>query len=151
MRLSNVYGPVPHQERSVQVVLNKIIRDAIQGEINVYGNGKFFRDFVFITDVINAFLMAGTKMEEISGSHYLIGSGNKLRFIDYIKLIEDKVALKTGKRPIIKYPSPPVEISEFDKRNFVADTSAFKNDANWSPRISIEEGINQTIDYFLEI
>ena len=149
LRLSNVYGPTPRYGSALQVVLNKMIYDALQGKIEIYGDGVFYRDFVFIEDVIHALLIAGEKINKISGSFYLIGSGRKILFVECVKLIAKRVLLKTSEEPKLAKLSPLVAFSEFDKRNFVADTSNFCSLTDWGPQISLEKGIDLTIDYFL--
>ena len=149
LRLSNVYGPTPRSTSAVQVVLNRIIRNALKGKVTIYGDGTFIRDYVFIEDVINAFLSAGSKMETVSGNHYLIGCGKGHQLVDAVNLIADRVVLKTGQQPILEHIPPPMGLSPFDKRNVVADTSCFCSATGWEPRVSLEEGIDRTIDYFL--
>ena len=148
LRLSNVYGPVPEPDIGTRVVLNRIIREAVKrGRLTLYKNYSCVRDYVFVDDVITAFLVAGTSKTVTNGQHFIIGSGVSHRIMDAVNLVADRVALRTGYRPAVTLDSTvPIEAVEW--RNFVADTSRFHVATSWSPQVSLLEGIDRTIDYF---
>ncbi|MEX2270513.1 MAG: NAD-dependent epimerase/dehydratase family protein, partial [Vicinamibacterales bacterium] len=59
LRLANVYGPGGHGRRRDRDVLNRMIKTAIAGgPLTVFGTGEYVRDYVFVEDVVDAFLMA---------------------------------------------------------------------------------------------
>ena len=150
LRLSNVYGPGPSSSRADRGVLNQMVRKALRGEtLTVYGEGAFVRDYVFIDDVVRAFLVAGSKMDVLSGNYYVIGSGTGTRFMDAVNLVADRVARRTGDRPSVAHITPPHAQLAIEKRNFVADTARFSEATGWTPQVSLVEGIDRTIDYFL--
>ena len=76
LRLANVYGPTAHQPVMTRVVINKVIAKAIQGEALItYVNRRCVRDYVFLKDVVIAFLLAGAYCGTNKRPIYVIGSG----------------------------------------------------------------------------
>ena len=149
LRLSNVYGPVPDHNIAARVVLNRIIRKAVRGgPLTLYKNHSCVRDYVFVDDVITAFLAAGTIKGGGNGQHFVIGSGVGHRIAEAVNLVADRVALRTGHRLAVELDATvPIEAVEW--RDFVADTSRFQAVSGWSPQVSLLDGIDRTVDYFL--
>ena len=150
LRLANVYGPVLNMQASIKVVLNRIICRALKGEkLFLYRNSACIRDYVWIEDVVAAFHAAVCMGNEYAtGQHYLIGSGSGYQISDVMTMIADKVTQHTGQKTTIeKDTNETLEAIEW--RNFVADTSKFKEVAGWKASVSLDEGIDRTIDYFL--
>ena len=150
LRLANVYGPATDHEVARRVVLNKIMTKAIRGEtLSLFQNHGCIRDYAYIDDVVAAFLLAGIKEEVFTGQHYVIGSGEGWPIEDVVNLIADRAAMKTGCRPNVEMNvEEPLETVEW--RNFVADSSSFKTATGWSHSTSLIEGIDRTIDFFID-
>lgn len=150
LRLPNVYGPGPSSSSADRGLLNQMIRRALKGEtLTVYGEGLPVRDYVFIDDVARAFLAAGSKIDALSGRYYVIGSGTGTRLVDAVNLVRDRVELRTGRSPKVVHVQPPTPQLAIEERNFVADTRQFTSAAGWSPRVSLADGIDRTIEFFL--
>lgn len=147
LRLANVYGPAINQEITKRAILNYVIDKTLkQGELKLFSNRKRIRDFIYIDDVVDAFLTAGTV--NTKGNTYLIGSGEGKKLSEIFKIISQKVQ-KTTKKNVKILIDDSVDVSEIEKRNFVANYSKFKNKTRWSPKITLSEGIEKTINYFL--
>jgi len=150
LRLANVYGPVLNMQASIKVVLNRIIYRALKGEkLFLYRNSACTRDYVWIDDVVAAFHAAVCLgNEHATGRQYLIGCGSGYQISDVMTMIVDKVKQHTGQITTIeKDTNETLEAIEW--RNFVADTSSFQEVTGWKTSISLDEGIDRTIDYFL--
>jgi len=151
LRLANVYGPGPKSSSADRGVLNLMIRKALAGEtLTVYGTGEHLRDYVFVEDVAEAFLAAGANIEATNGRHFVIGSGKGHTIAQAIRMAADRVALKTGRRAPVTHIEPPGPQSPIEARNFVADSTRFKQATGWRPRVSLAEGMDRTIACFLE-
>jgi UDP-glucose 4-epimerase len=150
LRLANVYGPVCNMQASVRVVLNRIIGRALQGEkIFLYRNSDCIRDYVWVDDVVAAFHAAVFLGNEYAtGQQYLIGSGSGYQILDVMTMIAEKVRQHTGQKTTIEKDTNET-LEKIEWRNFVADTSNFKKVTGWESSISLDEGIDRTIDYFL--
>ena len=150
LRLANVYGPGPRSSSADRGVLNGMIRKAISGEtLTVYGAGSYMRDYVYVEDVARAFLEAAAKIGSVNGQHFVIGSGQGYTIAEAINLVAERVALKTGKRVRVIHVDPPKSLSAIERRNFIADASRFTVATGWQPRMSLVDGIDQTIAVYL--
>lgn len=150
LRLANVYGPVSNIRVSTRVALNRIIYRALKGEkLLLYSNSTCIRDYVWIDDVVDAFFAgACLRNEYATGQYYLIGSGNGYQISDVLRMIADKVAQHTGKKPPIEEDTKEI-LEAIEWRNFVADSSRFTEATGWKASISLDDGLERTIDYFL--
>jgi len=149
LRLANVYGPGPRSSSADRGILNMMIRKAIQGEtLTVYGNGNYSRDYIYIEDVVRAFL-AAAGIECVNGQHFVIGSGQGSTVAQAINLVADRVEKKTGQRAPVVHVDPPASLSPIEERNFVADSTRFTQATGWKASVSLIEGIDRTVDYFL--
>lgn len=139
-RITNAFGPREQYLTPTKNALNYLIYQAYVGkDVTIYNNGKFFRDIIFVTDVISA-LQAIIKNGK-SGNLYWISSGNKTWFYEIAQWLEELTNCK------IKYVDPPSYTNKVDVGNFVVDNSKLKS-LDWNLKISVKEGIKQTLDYF---
>jgi len=149
LRLPNVYGPGPKSSSSDRGIINLMIRKAIAGEsLTVYGKGGEIRDYIFIDDVINAFLSAAEYIEKTAGQHFVIGSGQGHTIMEAIHLVAERVALKIGKKVAVEHIVPPFPQSIIEERNFIANFTRFQSLTGWKAKWSLIDGINKTIDSF---
>jgi dTDP-glucose 4,6-dehydratase len=115
----------------------------------VYGNGENIRDWVFIDDHIKAIDMIFH--EGCLGETYLIGGGNKWRNIDLVKLLVEIVDRQLGRK---KNASLNL-ISFVDDRQghdyrYAIDFSKVKYELGWQPCEEFEQGIEKTVNWYLE-
>jgi len=136
MRLANVYGPRqdPHGEAGVVAIFGKAM---IAGEpIRIFGDGTDERDYVYVSDVVDAFLAAG---ERGGPTAYNIGSGKGTSTGDMARLL----ARLTGYR---KDPTmAPARAG--DIRKIRLDVSKAGRELGWSPKVGLEEGLARTVKY----
>ena len=149
LRLANVYGPTARRPVMTRVVINKVIAKAIQGEALItYVNRGCVRDYVFLKDAVQAFLLAGVYCGSNKSPFYVIGSGESQTIADVWNVIADRVRLHTGNNVPIRFDSS-VKIEPMELRNFVADNSRFKDATGWRPRTGLIQGIDTTVRAFL--
>ena len=138
-RITNSYGP---REQTIpnKNAVNFMIHQAYKGKkVQVYNKGEFFRDLIFVDDVIsgiNTILKKGK-----SGELYWISSGKKIWFKKFANILE-KIS-----NCDIEFPKTPKYTKKVDVGNFVVDNSKLKK-LGWTPKISIENGIEKTIKFF---
>jgi len=150
LRIANLYGPGPASTSSDRGVLNKMVQMAINGEdLTIYGEGNFVRDYIFIDDMVAAFLFAGADIEKLNGENFVIGSGDGTVFKNMVESIQEQVQKKTGRQIHINTSETPKNFSPIEYRNFVADSSAFKAATGWKADVNLDEGIGRTIDFFV--
>jgi dTDP-glucose 4,6-dehydratase len=136
VRIFNTYGPRMRM-RDGRVVPN-FITQALKGEpITVYGQGRQTRSFQYIDD-----LVAGIcKLLEVE--HHLpvnMGNPHELTVLEFANKI---IELTGSKSPIVYKPLP-----EDDPQVRQPDISKAKKILGWEPRVSLEEGLEKTIEYF---
>jgi len=135
-RYFTVYGPFGRPDMSIFRFIKKID----YGEpITVYGDGKQKRDFTFVEDIAEATVsslnLEGYKI-------FNLGNDNPVELIYVINLIEKLL----GKKAQIQWqPRHPADIYAT-----WADIQEAKNFIGWSPKVSIEEGIEKTVHWFRE-
>ena len=138
-RITNSYGP-REQIISTKNAVNFLIYEASnRKEISIYNKGKFFRDFIYIDDVvsgINVILKKGK-----SGELYWISSGKKTWFYEFANILEKNTNCK------VVYPKTPTYTKKVDVGNFIVNNVKLRK-LGWSPKISINVGIKKTLDYF---
>ena len=149
LRLANVYGPGPKPKNSDRGVLNQMIRKALAGDpLTIYGTGKFIRDYIFIDDVIDAFLSVPMNSSQMNGRHFIIGSGVGNSVAQAINLVADRVRKKKGASVLVKHVPAPKNLSPIENRNFIADCDEFKKVTGWEPKYSLEKGIDLTLEKY---
>lgn len=149
LRLANVYGPGPASGSADRGILNLMMRRALAGEaLTVYGPGDYLRDYVHVDDVARAFLLAAAHGDAVSGRHFVIGTGEGTRLVDAIGLVAERAERLTGTRAAVRHVDEPTDLSPIERRQFVADSSAFTAATGWRPRFRLREGIDDTLAFF---
>ena len=139
-RITNAFGPREQYLTPTKNALNYLIYQAYNGkDVTIYHNGQFFRDIIFVTDIISALQTVMEKGK--SGNLYWISSYKKTWFYEIAQWLEELTNCK------IKYVDPPSYTSKVDVGNFVVDNSKLKS-LGWDLKISVKDGIKQTLDYF---
>lgn len=150
LRLANVFGPGPKSSSAERGMLNMMIRKALRGEaLTIYGDGNYIRDYIYVEDAARAFLDAAAAAEHLNGQYFVIGSGRGHTVAQAIHLVAERVERKTGRRAQVMHVPPPASLSLIETRNFVADPARFIQATGWQANITLIEGIDRTIDYFL--
>jgi dTDP-glucose 4,6-dehydratase len=139
-RIFNTYGPRmrPHDGR----VISNFIVQALQGQpLTVYGKGEQTRSFCYVDDEIEG-LTRLLNLPESEDMHSPVNIGNPYE-VTVIEIAEKIIALTKSKSAIEFLPLP-----EDDPKVRRPDITRAKQLLNWSPQISLEEGLRRTIDYF---
>jgi nucleoside-diphosphate-sugar epimerase len=150
LRLANVYGPGTNVGSGDRGFLNLMVKNALnKAPLTVYGDGHNIRDYIFIDDVVSAFLAAGHSASGVSGNYYVIGSGQGTSIVDAVNLVSDRAETRLGSRPEVKHIPAPEGLSPIEDRDFVADSRLFSSTTGWAPKVSLEHGIDRTIEYLM--
>ena len=139
VRIFNTYGPRMH-ENDGRVVSNFVLQ-ALRGEpITVYGQGQQTRSFCYATDLIEGFVRL--LATETDPGPVNIGNPSERTIKD---LAELTIRL-TNSKSELRYEALPID----DPTRRCPDISKAKQLLNWEPKVSIEEGLTNTIAYFRE-
>jgi len=146
LRLANVYGPSAGRSAADdRGILNKIARSALQGEIlRIYGHGNYLRDYVYIDDVVRAFLLAGIT-RGVEGMSFLVASGVGITVQQAFQMVADQAAIVTGKKVCIENVDWPEGADPIERRNFFADIAGIMGKLEWMPKVDLATGIGRLI------
>ena len=138
-RITNSFGP-REQVVSTKNAVNFLIHEAFLGKtVTIFKKGKFFRDLIYISDVISGIKTIMNKGK--SGELYWISSSRKIWFYELGKLLEKLTNAK------IKFVKEPNYTKKVDVGNFVVNNSKLRA-LGWNPKINLNQGIKETLEYF---
>ena len=138
-RIFNTYGP-KMDVNDGRVVSNFVVQALKNNPITIYGNGKQTRSFCFVSDLIDGIYRL---MESDYQSPVNLGNPNEISVLGLAKKI---VKLTNSKSKIVFKPLP-----EADPKRRNPDISLAKKKLNWEPKLDLETGLRNTIEYFKEI
>jgi len=151
LRLANVYGPGSLSGRPDRGILNMMAVNAIASQpLTVYGDGDYVRDYIYIDDVVGAFLAAGANIQHLNGNYYVVGSGKGCSIKKMAETVKDLAARLTDTHVDVHHVPVPKDLSQIEFRHFVADISRFQTDSGWKPVFSLQEGVRRTIEFYKE-
>ncbi len=134
LRYFTVYGP----RQRPDMAFHKFIKAILNGkEIEIYGDGNQTRDFTFISDAVEANILAMNS--DTDGEIFNIGGGSRVSINEVIKILE-KI---TGKKANVRYK----ERQRGDVMDTHADTSKARKELGYNPKISVEEGLRKEVEW----
>lgn len=143
LRFFTVYGPYGRPDMALFLFTKGILE---RTPIIAFNNGNMVRDFTYVDDIANGVIGVlnyhmknqTNKFDEI----FCIGRGEPVQLMDFISAIEEKLRMKA----IIDYRPPhPADVPKT-----WADTTKLQNMIGYKPVVSIKDGINEFIDWYLE-
>lgn len=143
---SNNYGPNHFPEKLIPLCINNIKRNK---PIPVYGKGENIRDWLYVKDHARAIDLVFHQGK--SGETYAIGGFNEWKNIDIVRLLCKKMDEKLGRKAgtseqLITFVN---DRAGHDLR-YAIDASKIQEELGWTPSLQFEEGIDLTIDWYLE-
>jgi dTDP-glucose 4,6-dehydratase len=142
---SNNYGPNHFPEKLIPLLINNIINHK---PLPVYGDGNYTRDWLFVKDHAKAIDLVFH--QGVNAETYNIGGFNEWKNIDLVNLLCDKMDLRQGKpvgtaRQLITF----VKDRPGHDLRYAIDASKINKDLGWSPTVTFEEGLDETITWYL--
>jgi UDP-glucose 4-epimerase len=143
LRLTNVYGPRQLIKHNRQGFLAWFIRQALEDhEIQIYGDGRQIRDFVYVDDCADAFLRAGAS-DASNGQVFNVGGAQPTAHRDLAELL---IAVAgSGRYRFVEWPP---EKKAIDIGDFYADSSLIARTLGWKPATLLRDGLTHTLDYY---
>ena len=143
LRLTNTYGQRQLLRHSRQGVIGWFIRLVLENEeVQIFGDGKQLRDFNYVDDVVNAFLIAGAS-DKACGNVYNLGSRRPISLGDLVELMINISG--SGRYKIVPFPEDRKKI---DIGDFYSDYTKIEKELGWKPEVSLEDGLKRTFDYY---
>lgn len=141
MRIFNTYGPRMHPNDG-RVVSNFIVQALRSEDITIYGTGEQTRSFCYVDDLVDGMLRLMDSPADITGP---INIGNPGEF-SMLELAEKIIILTNSKSKLI-FKDLPAD----DPKQRRPDIALAKEKLNWEPKISLDDGLQKTVDYFRTI
>ncbi|MDP5230419.1 MAG: dTDP-glucose 4,6-dehydratase [Cellulophaga sp.] len=143
---SNNYGPNHFPEKLIPLFINNIIQ---KKSLPVYGDGNYTRDWLFVKDHAAAIDLVFHKGK--NHETYNIGGFNEWKNIDLVKLLckimDTKLNRSSGEsEKLITY----VKDRPGHDLRYAIDASKINKELGWAPSVTFEQGLEKTIDWFLE-
>jgi UDP-glucuronate decarboxylase len=141
LRIFNTYGPrmSPGDGR----VVSNFIVQALRGEdLTIYGDGQQSRSFCYVDDLIDGMLRLMDSPAAFTGP---VNMGNPTEFT-MLELAETVLRLVGGKSKLVFGPLPTD-----DPKQRQPDISLAQKELSWQPKMNLEDGLKETIDYFKTI
>mgnify|MGYP001181192424 CR=1 FL=1 len=141
LRFFTVYGPWGRPDMALFKFTKNIIENK---KIDVYNKGNHSRSFTYIDDIVDA--IESLLENYISKNNFYdvlnIGGEKSISLMDFIKTIENKLGLKA------KINFMPKQLGDVEKTE--SDCSKITSLVNYKPKVSIEDGISNFIDWYKE-
>lgn len=146
----NNYGPNQHFEKLIPVIIYKAFS---QKKIPIYGNGAQIREWIHVDD--NADIIIKISKSKIVNENFCIGSGYEISNLKLCKIICNMMDKKNKnlKKNIKKYSNLIHFVKDRPGHDFryALNSSKVKRVFGWKPKISIENGLSRTINYYFRL
>jgi UDP-glucose 4-epimerase len=145
LRLTNIYGPRQLVRHNRQGFIGWFMRLAVEGqEIQIFGDGRQLRDFVYVDDAADAFLRAGAS-DAVNGQVFNVGGAQPISHLELVALLIETAG--SGSYRLVEWPADKKAI---DIGSFYADSTRFRQTTGWEAAITLREGVARTIAYYRE-
>lgn len=145
LRLTNTYGPRMRVRDARQTFLGIWVKNALVGvPIRVYGDGSQLRDFTYVDDCVDALISAALS-PNAAGQVYNVGGPEVINLLQLAELLTSMVP--GASYEVVPFPG---ELKAIDIGDYYADDSRIRAELDWSPRISLKEGLEKTVSYYQE-
>ncbi len=140
IRLSNVYGPRQHFEKVIPTFINHLFHGQT---LQIHGDGKQIRHYIYIDDVIDAIEIIFHKGK--SKMIYNIGTEDGFHILEIAKKLIEKIQPEKNLEDFITY----VKDRSFTDKRYSTTNGAVKT-LGWNARVSFDEGLKKTIQWYQE-
>jgi len=142
LRLTNTIGPRMRIKDARQTFLGVWVRLLLEGKTFEVWGGEQLRDFTYVDDVVDAFLLAAAS-KEANGEVFNLGCERVISLKDLADLL---VEVNGGGRYEIR--SFPPDRKRIDIGDYYADYSRIRSVLEWEPKVSLREGLARTVAFF---
>jgi len=138
LRFVTVYGPRENETHAIIALIYKTLEN--MDPFIIWGSGEQERDFTYVSDIVEGMILAAEKVDD--GSPINLGTGRKYK----IKYVAEKIFEIMNWRPskIIYDTSKPIGVLSRG-----LDITRAKQLLGWKPKVSLEEGLRKTIEWYI--
>ncbi len=150
LRFFTVYGPWGRPDMAPMIFADKILK---KKPITIFNHGNMSRDFTFISDIIEGTYLCCLKVPSPNDEYksgkasilhriFNIGSGNPVKLLDFIELLEEALSIKASK--VFENMQPG------DVESTYASTQNLQDWISFRPLVTIKEGVNKFANWYLD-
>jgi len=143
LRLTNTYGPGMRIKDARQTFVGIWIRRLLEEKPFEVWGGEQLRDFNYVDDVVDAFLVAAMN-DKANGCIFNLGSDEVVS----LKALGETLILANEGKGRFDIKAFPEERKKIDIGDYYSDFSYIKSTLNWQPEVSISNGLQQTLAYY---
>lgn len=144
LRIPNPYGPRQQMKHGKYSIVGWFLRQAMEGKtISIYGDGRQERDYLYIDDLVEGWLLAGAKGE--AGEVYNVGTHERVRFAEMVDAVIE--AAGQGKKELVPWPE---NYEKNETGDYIADTGKLAAVTGWQPRVKIRDGVKLMAEFYRE-
>lgn len=145
LRMTNTYGPRMLVRHARQTALGWFVRQALDDEvISIYGDGEQQRDYTYVDDAVEAFLLAAIN-PAADGQVFNLGGPEPISHLQLISTLTEVAG--TGSYRLV--PFPP-EKARIDIGSVYSDYSRIQAVLGWQPTTSLRQGLEYTVNFYRE-
>jgi CDP-paratose 2-epimerase len=143
-RMSCIYGPHQCGTEDQGWVAHFLIQALKNNPVTIYGDGKQVRDILYVDDLVDAFLLAGKHIKQLSGQAFNIGGGpeNTISLLELLAYIREL----SGTKQQVTFE----EWRQGDQKYYVSDILKFSRQTGWYPETVTAEGIRALYNWLQE-
>jgi nucleoside-diphosphate-sugar epimerase len=138
LRPFNTYGP----RQSARAIIPTIITQALTQDRVFLGSMHPTRDLNYVTDTVEGFLRIG-ETPGIEGRTYHIGTGKEIS----VGQLAEKIISLVGRDVSLMFDPTRIRPSASEVGRLICDASRARADIGWEPKVSLEQGLQQTIEW----
>ena len=138
LRLFSVYGPYEDDGRLVPT----LIRYGTQGQLPPLVDPDIAHDFVFVDDVVDAYLLAAMSQEQQCDAIYNVGTGVQTSIRDIVDVARRQMNI------LVEPQWGTMPNRQWDTSCWIADNRLIRKQLGWTPNHSLEEGFQKTLSWF---
>jgi UDP-glucose 4-epimerase len=143
LRCFNIYGPRQDPHSPYSGVIARFMEAGLRNDyITIYGDGRQTRDFIYVSDVVNAYLYAAGMQNDLIAPPvgiYNIATGKGTTILELAGIVKQ---ITENKLKMKYFPERSGDI-----RHSVASTDKFHQATGWKPQLSLQEGLNLTMEW----
>jgi len=141
-RCANIYGPGDmNLSRIIPGTILSVLRDEAPV---VRSDGTPYRDFIFVDDVVHAYLLLGEQIEKVRGEAFNFGSGSPVQILDLVNRIIKLTGKEGSITPLIMLQKKIA--GEIDKQYLSSQKAETR--LGWKPEVTLDEGLQRTIEWY---
>lgn len=144
LRLTNTIGPRMRVKDARQTFLGIWVRLLVEGKPFEVWGGEQLRDFTYVDDAVDAFLLAATH-DDACGQAFNLGAEPPISLLDTAKLLID--AAGTGDYVVRQFPADRKKI---DIGDYYSDYTLIRTRLGWEPQTPLKEALRRTVTFYRE-